>query len=134
MKTHIELNKANLLHNLKVFKETTRRKIMFVVKANAYGHGLNEIIEISKALPVVDYYAVDSVSEAMLIKSRQRHKPILVLGWSDRAELTEIIANSFETVIPSTEQLTLSREIAKKIKQKGFHSLKTGNWHPAPWP
>jgi alanine racemase len=110
MKTHIEINKANLLHNLKVFKEITQKKIMFVVKANAYGHGLSEIIEISKELPYVDYYAVDSVSEALLIKSRQQKKPVLILGWSDPAELAELIANGFETVIPSFEQLQLSRE------------------------
>ncbi|HSQ34778.1 MAG TPA: alanine racemase, partial [Candidatus Binatia bacterium] len=63
MKTHIEINQANLRHNLKAFKEITRKKIMFVVKANAYGHGLNEIVEISKKLPSVDYFAVDSLPE-----------------------------------------------------------------------
>ena len=124
MKTHIEINRANLLHNLKVFKEITKKKLMFVVKANAYGHGLNEIIDISKELPYVDYYAVDSVAEALLIKSRQQKKPVLILGWSDRAELTELIANGFETVIPSTEQLRLVREIAKKFKRKALIHLK----------
>jgi alanine racemase len=124
MKTRIELNKANLLHNLKVFKEITKKKLMFVVKANAYGHGLNEIIDISKELPYVDYYAVDSVSEALLIKSRQQKKPVLILGWSDRSELTEIIANGFETVIPSLEQLKFAGEIAKKSKKKVYIHLK----------
>jgi alanine racemase len=124
MKTHIEINRANLLHNLKVFKEITKKKLMFVVKANAYGHGLSEIIEISKSLPYVDYYAVDSVAEALLIKSRQQKKPVLILGWSDQAELTELIANGFETVIPSAEQLRLSREIAKKLKRKALIHLK----------
>ena len=124
MKTHIELSAANLLHNLKVFKEITKKKLMFVVKANAYGHGLNEIVEISKSLPYVDYYAVDSVSEALLIKSRQQKKPVLVLGWSDPAELTELIANGFETVIPSIEQVQLIREIAKKLKRKALIHLK----------
>jgi len=124
MKTHIELSRANLLHNLKVFKEITNKKIMFVVKANAYGHGLNEIVEISKDLPYIDYYAVDCVSEALLIKSRQQKKPVLILGWSDRSELTELIAEGFETVIPSTEQLQLAREIAKKLKRKALIHLK----------
>jgi alanine racemase len=124
MKTYIELSAANLLHNLKVFKEITKNKLMFVVKANAYGHGLNEIIEICKSLPYVDYYAVDSVSEALLIKSHQQKKPVLILGWSDPAELTEIIANGFETVVPSIEQLKLIREIAKKLKKKALIHLK----------
>jgi alanine racemase len=124
MKTHIEINRANLLHNLQVFKEITNKKLMFVVKANAYGHGLNEIIEISKSLPHVDRYAVDSVSEALLIKSRQQKKPVLILGWSDPAELKELIANDFETVIPSAEQLQLIKEIAKKLKRKALIHLK----------
>jgi alanine racemase len=124
MKTHIEINRANLLHNLKVFKEISKTKIMFVVKANAYGHGLSEIVDISKELPYVDYYAVDSVAEALLIKSRQQKKPILIIGWSDAAELTEIIANGFETVIPSVEQFRLIGEITKKLKQKALIHLK----------
>jgi alanine racemase len=98
--------------------------LMFVVKANAYGHGLSEIIQISKELSYIDYYAVDSVSEALLIKSRQQKKPVLILGWSDPAELTESIANDFETVVPSVEQLKLVREIAKKTGHKAFIHLK----------
>jgi alanine racemase len=124
MKTHIEINRANLLHNLKVFKEISKKKLMFVVKANAYGHGLSEIIDISKELPYVDYYAVDSVAEALFVKSRQQKKPVLILGWSDPAELTELIANGFETVIPSIEQFQLIREIAKKLKRKALIHLK----------
>jgi alanine racemase len=124
MKTHIEISRANLLHNLNVFKEITKKKIMFVVKANAYGHGLKEIIEISKSWPVVDYYAVDSVAEALLIKSWQQTKPVLILGWSDRAELGEIVANGFETVIPSIAQLKLIREIAKKTKRQALIHMK----------
>lgn len=124
MKTHIELDSANLRHNLQAFKEITKKKIMFVVKANAYGHGLAEIIEISKSLPYVDRYAVDSVAEALLIKSRQQKKPVLILGWSDPAELTELIANGFETVIPSIEQLKLIRQIAKKLKKQALLHLK----------
>jgi alanine racemase len=124
MKTHIEINGANLLHNLQVFKQITKKKLMFVVKANAYGHGLNEIIELSQALPYVDRYAVDAVTEALLIKSRQQKKPVLILGWSDPAELTELIANGFETVVPSLDQLRLVREIAKKLKRKALIHLK----------
>ena len=124
MKTHIEINQANLRHNLKAFKEITRKKIMFVVKANAYGHGLNEIVEISKKLPSVDYFAVDSLPEALWVKSRQREKPVLILGWSDRAELTEIVANGFETVIPSIEQWKMVREIAGKTRRRALIHLK----------
>ena len=48
---------------------------MFVVKANAYGHGLREIIEITKNESIVDQYAVDSLEEALLIATLQKKKP-----------------------------------------------------------
>jgi alanine racemase len=124
MKTHIEINRANLLHNLNVFKTITRKKVMFVVKANAYGHGLAEIIEISKSQPCLDRYAVDSVQEALLIKSLQQEKPVLILGWSDPAELAEIVANGFETVVPSIDHLRSAREIAKKLRRQALIHLK----------
>jgi len=124
MKTHIEINALNLLNNLNLFKETTNKKLMFVVKANAYGHGLKEIIEITKAAPTVDQYAVDSLPEALLVRSLQQKKPILVLGWTDGDELEELIANGFETVVPSGEQLRLVKNISKKLNRKALIHLK----------
>jgi alanine racemase len=124
MKTTIEINAANLLNNLKLFKDITKKKSMFVVKANAYGHGLREIIEITKGVSTVDQYAVDSLPEAMLVKSLQQQKPILVLGWTDQDELEELIANGFETVVPSGEHMRLVKQISKKLNRKALIHLK----------
>jgi alanine racemase len=124
MKTHIEINALNLKKNLNLFKKLTQKKIMFVVKANAYGHGLREIIEITKNESVVDQYAVDSLTEALLIGTLQKKKPVLVLGWTDRNELRELIANGFETVVPSGEHLRWANEISKKMNRKALIHLK----------
>lgn len=124
MKTIIEINAANLLNNLELFKGFTKKKSMFVVKANAYGHGLKEIIEITKTASTIDYYAVDALTEALLVRSVQHKKPILVLGWTDQDELEELIANGFETVVPSIEHMQLIKHIAKKLNRKAFIHLK----------
>lgn len=124
MKTHIEINAVNLLNNLKLFKDITKKKSMFVVKANAYGHGLKEIIEVTKDVSTVDQYAVDSLPEALLVKSLQQKKPILVLGWTDRDELEELIANGFETIIPSGEHMRLVKQFSKKLNRKALIHLK----------
>jgi alanine racemase len=124
MKTHIEINAANLLNNLRLFKDITKKKLMFVVKANAYGHGLPEVINITKKSSAVDQYAVDSLGEALTVHSLQQNKPILVLGWTDPTELEELIAKGFETVIPSEEHLRLVKNISKKLKCKAFIHLK----------
>ena len=118
MKSYIEINAENLLHNLQLFSHHTKKKIMFVVKANAYGHGLTEVIEVTKDLPFIDYYAVDSLEEALTIKKITGGKKILVIGWADRQELKEMIANEIEIIIPSLDQLKKVAEVARRLKTK----------------
>lgn len=124
MKTHIEINKANLLHNLDVFKKLTGKKLMFVVKANAYGHGLKEIVGITKDIGTIDYYAVDTVTEALAVKAVDGGKKILVLGWSDDRELETLLLNGFETIAPSEDFLKQVDELAGKLKVRAVVHLK----------
>jgi len=119
MKTYIEINKANLLHNLEEFRKLTNTKIMFVVKANAYGHGLKEVIEITHTLPYIDHYAVDSIEEALLVREIDKSsRKILIIGWMDTDQLKVAIANGFEMVAPSLDYIKLAGSIAKELKTK----------------
>jgi alanine racemase len=126
MKTHIEINAANLIHNLEEFRKLTapKTKLMFVVKANAYGHGIKEVISITRNLPFIDYYAVDSVEEAIIVKSVDSSRKILVIGWTDGDQIKEIIQNDFEMVAPSMDYLKNVVAIAKEIKRCAFVHLK----------
>lgn len=124
MKTHIEINAANLEHNLQQFAKLTQKKLMFVVKANAYGHGLKEVVSIAKDVPSVGYYAVDSVEEALTVRGLDKNKQILIIGWADNDQLKEIIANGFEMVAPSVEYLAEVQAIAKKLGKKAMVHLK----------
>jgi len=118
MKTYIEISRKNLVHNLKLFKNIANRKMMFVVKANAYGHGLKEVINITKELPIINYYAVDSVYEALIVKEIDVGKKIIIIGWSDEEELESLIMNGFETVAPSMNFLEKANHLAGKLKRK----------------
>ena len=124
MKTHIAIHAGNLLHNLGLFKAITHKPVMFVVKANAYGHGLREVIEITRRSPAIGYFAVDSLAEALTVHSLQSEKPILVIGWTDKDELEELVAKGFETVVPTEVQLRLLQRIAAKLKRKALVHMK----------
>lgn len=124
MKTHIEIHGANLIHNLTQFHLLTHKPLMFVVKANAYGHGLKEIIDITKDLPFIDYYAIDNVEEGLIIRSRTKNKNILVIGWADGDELKEIIAHEFALVAPSLDYLKEVESIARDLKRVARVHLK----------
>ena len=95
-----------LKHNLGVIRNTCPdAKLMAVIKANAYGHGL---LPVAENLPDVDSFAVARLAEATLLRDSGINKPIVLLaGVLSRAELAAAIASKFEIVVHCREQLAL---------------------------
>jgi alanine racemase len=124
MKTHIEISARNLVHNIEEFQKLTDRKIMLAVKANAYGHGLKEVVSVTRELPAIGYYAVDTPEEALTVYAVDDKKKILVIGWADKPGLREVISNGFEMVVPSVDYLKQVAEVAKEVKTKARAHLK----------
>jgi alanine racemase len=116
MKTHIEISAQNLIHNLTEFRKLTGdKKIMLVVKANAYGHGLKEIVSITRDLDFIHYYAVDSVEEGLTVQAIDNKKKVLVIGWGDSEQIEDMIKNGIEMVVPSMDYLEQVLTIAKTL-------------------
>lgn len=74
MNVWCEVYTENLLKNIELIKSKSSKKLFSVVKANAYGLGLNEIASILD--PVVDSFAVSTLEEALKLNTQ---KDILVL-------------------------------------------------------
>jgi alanine racemase len=75
----IHLNKKNLLDNFVYLKSLhPQARIFPVVKSNAYGHGLDQILQVYKKIEV-PYLVVDSFPEYSIIERHSKHN-ILVLG------------------------------------------------------
>jgi alanine racemase len=103
MKTWVEINKNNLLHNLEQFKKLVGDgvKIMGVIKANAYGHGLTEVAGVISEK--VDWFGVDSFVEALKLREVGSKKPILVLGYTELADLKEAVKNNISLTVYNKE-------------------------------
>ncbi len=72
----ILLSRSAFLNNISFLKSFAPNSRFFpVVKANAYGHGLKEVVSIIDSH--VDGYCVHSIDEAYCINSK---KPVLILG------------------------------------------------------
>lgn len=69
-----EINIDNVEHNIKKIREKTNKKLMAVVKASAYGLGIENMTLILDDL--VDGFAVSNIEEALKVKSK---KDILIL-------------------------------------------------------
>jgi alanine racemase len=83
--TWAEVNLTRLEYNLAAVRQKVApAKVMLVVKANAYGHGL---VEVSKALAgKTDYVGVAVLEEGILLRELGITAPIIVLGgiWGDQ--------------------------------------------------
>jgi alanine racemase len=77
----IELDSAALRHNLRVFRDLlgTGPRLAGVVKANAYGHGMDQIAPVAAA--EADWLAVHSAEEAGRLRDLGLRCPILVMGF-----------------------------------------------------
>ena len=86
MLTWIELNKQNLLYNIQQFKNIAPQSAIWpVVKSNAYGHGVKEVVEILDQDKNTTGFMVVNLSEALEL-ANYTDKNILVLSYFGRAE------------------------------------------------
>jgi alanine racemase len=78
--TFAEINLSNLKFNfLNIRKKVKNSKVMAVVKANAYGHGMLECVSyLSKLTNKPDYYGVTFLEEAIELRKANIIQPILV--------------------------------------------------------
>lgn len=93
-----EIKKEKLIYNIKKAKEITRKKIVAVVKGNAYGLGLNEVASIIE--DEVDLYGVSSIDEAIKL---QTNTDILIM--SPLSEISDVHKDNFIYTIDSVDDL-----------------------------
>ncbi len=108
------INRQALAHNLTIARTHARGgKLVAVIKANAYGHGL---LPVAEALQQADMFGVTSLEEAELLRAGGTDKQILVLqGPIVRADVTRIAQLGFQLVIHDPAHLRWLEEDLEKL-------------------
>ncbi|MBE3932702.1 alanine racemase [Vibrio parahaemolyticus] len=93
-----------LKHNLQRVKaQAPESKVMAVVKANGYGHGLRHV---AKHANHADAFGVARIEEALQLRACGVVKPILLLeGFYSPGDLPVLVTNNIQTVVHCEEQL-----------------------------
>lgn len=114
--SYIELSKRNLLHNIRCFRTLIPRDaiLVAVVKANAYGHGLGEIVTATKKH--IDAFQVDDIEELREIR-RYTNKRVLVFGHVMKTDLEEATSLGAVFGVYDKEILKQINRIGKKKKK-----------------
>ncbi len=117
--TWVEVNLTRLTHNLQAIRaRVAPAKVMIIVKANAYGHGLAEVSKHLSSL--CDYIGVAVLEEGILLRELGVSAPILVLGgiWGD--QLPSYLQYDLSLTASSVERLeqidAVSRQMSLKAK------------------
>jgi alanine racemase len=114
-----------LRHNLNVVRQwAPKSRVMAVIKANAYGHGL---VAVARALESTDAFAVARVDEGLTLRAAGINTPTVLLeGVFDREQLDAAAGANFDLVVHTSEQIELLRTAAAGARFKVWLKLDSG--------
>lgn len=122
--TWAEIDLGAVRHNLHRIREAAgKAKIMAVVKANAYGHGMFEICKVCLE-EKVEYFGVASLDEALAIRRENIKNPVLVLGYVPPCYAGMVVENDISSTVFNWQGAKALSEAAVKQGQKARVHLK----------
>jgi alanine racemase len=114
-----------LRHNLQVIRQwAPKSRVMAVIKANGYGHGL---VAVARALESADAFAVARVDEGLTLRVAGVKTPTVLLeGVFDSEQLAAAAEADFELVVHTAEQIELLRKAPAGVNFKIWLKLDSG--------
>jgi alanine racemase len=121
--TFVEVDLACIASNLDAIRARVgRAKVMAIVKANAYGHG---IIEVARHLQTkADMLGVAFLEEAVLLREHGIMAPILVFGGIATKQIPLFLKLGLSCTAPSVDKLMLINEAARTLNTRAKVHLK----------
>ena len=118
--TYLEVNLPQLKKNIEAIRaQVAPAKVMPMVKANAYGHGMDGVVPYLE--PYVDYIGVALVEEGIHLRGLGIRKPILVAG-ATLPEQVPLFADYDLTLTGSSLALLAT---AEEVSRSSGSSIKT---------
>lgn len=120
------LSTENLLHNLRTIKKTApSSKIIAMVKANAYGHGLRSVS--SRLAKQVDMLGVACIDEAIALRKVNVQIPILLAeGVFEPNELLLAATEGFHVVFHEEAQIKWLEKLSLPVPINAWLKINTG--------
>lgn len=124
---YLEVNTSQLRRNLEnIRRHVHPAKVMILLKANAYGHGIDGVAE--AMAPFADYMGVAIAEEGLQLRALGITTPTIVLGGILPEELPRFIPNNLTASVSSMELLQAAERAAAAAdsRMKVHLNLDTG--------
>ncbi len=113
-----------IAYNLSVIrKRVGSAKVMGVVKADGYGHGMVEVARKLEAAGI-DYFGVADIDEALKLRSAAIKTPILAWLHNPEEDFLQAVEEEIELGVSSSEQLLGIANAAERLKTTAKVHLK----------
>lgn len=122
MRGFIEINLSALRENALFFKLNAKdgEKIAFVVKADAYGHGIKRVVETID--DIADAFVVATAEEGLVVRSAS-DKPILALCPLSDDEIPILIRNEISLSVSSESDALRVAAISANMNKRAYVHL-----------
>lgn len=121
--TYAEVNLERLRRNLDLIRAAVApAKVMPVIKANAYGHGMVEVAQYLDS--AADYFGVAVLEEGILLRELGVRTPILVMGGIWGEQVPRYLEFDLTFMASSVERLEQINAAAEAMKRKARVHLK----------
>ena len=115
--TYLEVNLSQLKQNLENIRaHVAPAKVLVVLKANAYGHGVDGVAPF--IAPFADYIGVAIVEEAIHLRKMGIATPILVMGGTLREQLPDFFEYDLTLAASSLDLLTAAEQLAESTRKR----------------
>lgn len=122
--THVEVDLNRLAANFTAIRQhVSPAKVMPILKANAYGHGLLRVAQLMESLGA-DYLGVAVLEEGILLRENGIRMPILVLGGILGNQVPGFLKYDLTITASSIEKLTQVDEVATQMEARAKVHLK----------
>ena len=102
------------------------RKFCAVVKGNAYGHGVREMVEL---LPSADWFGVNSLDEGLELRELGVDRPVLLVGHVPIDRLNEAVEAELRLTVYNRKTLERLSRVANPEHPLRLHVMvETGTW------
>lgn len=100
----VEINLDALKFNFKYIKDKSKKELICVIKANGYGSG-NQYIVQAAIESGINFFAVSSLDEAIVLRNEGCKEKILILGYVHPDDISTCIQYDVSTTIISLDWL-----------------------------
>ncbi|EKB49605.1 alanine racemase [Cecembia lonarensis] len=141
--SYIEISKSAYQKNIEFIKEEIgpKTQISIVVKGNAYGHGIENIVPMAEENGI-RHFSTFSADEALRVYQASQHQSqVMIMGMLANEDLDQLVEKGISFYVFEFDRLEAAIAVAKKLNTKakvhieletGFH--RTGfEWEDREW-